>query len=275
MRSAPGPVEWLTFPAPDDPDRQYRVNVSFMLSNYECIFGQGCPGSLNKYPSADFGCCERGVTFIDDDDFAHVEEMVGQLTAEDCDNIDHVRNRGWFLASRSGKPYKTRKIGGLCIFGNRTGGAAGKAGCAFHHLAARQDRHHTETKPFICWSVPLNFSQEEPEEPGGRETTIVSAFTADAWGGTDDEEESDGRGHLGWWCVDTPDAYRGARPVYQSMEHELRKGIGDSAYERMAELLAGLERPRFPMPGQLVNRGLPMIGQITAQRFPDYVPTGE
>jgi hypothetical protein len=169
MRSAPGPVEWLTFPAPDDPDRQFRVNVSFMLSNYECIFGQGCPGSLNKHPSADFGCCERGVTFIDEDDFAHVEEMVGQLTAEDCDNIDHVRNRGWFLASRSGKPYKTRKVGSLCIFGNRTGGAAGKSGCAFHHLAARQGKHHTETKPFICWSVPLNFSQEEPEEPGGRE----------------------------------------------------------------------------------------------------------
>ena len=169
--------------------------------------------------------------------------MVGQLTAEDCDNIDHVRNRGWFLASRSGKPYKTRKVGSLCIFGNRTGGAAGKSGCAFHHLAARQGKHHTETKPFICWSVPLNFSQEEPEEPGGRETTIVSAFTADAWGGTDDDEEADGRGHLGWWCIDTPDAYRGARPVYQSMEHELRKGMGDAAYERMAELLDGHRAP--------------------------------
>ena len=39
MRSAPGPVEWLTFPAPDDPERQFRVNVSFLLSNFECIFG--------------------------------------------------------------------------------------------------------------------------------------------------------------------------------------------------------------------------------------------
>jgi hypothetical protein len=36
-----------------------------------------------------------------------------------------------------------------------------------------------------------------------------------------------------------------------------------------------MERPRFPMPGQLVNRGLPVIGQITAQRFPDHVPTTE
>ncbi len=275
MRSAPGPVEWLTFPAPDDPDRQYRVNVSFLLSNYQCIFGQGCLGSLNKKPSADYGCCERGVTFIDEDDFDHVEEMVGQLTAEDCDNIDHVRGRGWYLSSKSGKPYKTRKIDSLCIFGNRTGGPAGKPGCAFHHLAARQGKHHTETKPFICWSVPLNFSSEEPEEPGGRDTTIVSAFTADAWGGTADDEEADGRGHLGWWCIDTPDAYRGAEPVYRTMEHELRKGIGDAAYERMAELLDGIDRPRHPMPGQLVNRGLPMIGQIVAERFPDHVPAAE
>ena len=275
MRSAPGPVEWLTFPAPDDPDRQYRVNVSFLLSNYQCIFGQGCLGSLNKKPSADYGCCERGVTFIDEDDFDHVEEMVGQLTAEDCDNIDHVRGRGWYLSSKSGKPYKTRKIDSLCIFGNRTGGPAGKPGCAFHHLAARQGKHHTETKPFICWSVPLNFSSEEPEEPGGRDTTIVSAFTADAWGGTADDEEADGRGHLGWWCIDTPDAYRGAEPVYRTMEHELRKGIGDAAYERMAELLDGIDRPRHPMPGQLVNRGLPMIGQIVAKRFPDHVPAAE
>lgn len=275
MRSAPGPIEWLTFPAPDDPDRQFRVNVSFFLSNYQCIFGCGCLGSLNKKPDADYGCCERGVTFIDEDDFDHVAEMVGELTAEDCDNIDHIRTKGWYLSSRAGKPYKTRKVGELCIFGNRTGGEAGKPGCAFHHLAARQGKHHTETKPFICWSVPLNFSSEDPEEPGGRETTIVSAFTADAWGGTDDDEEADGRGHMGWWCIDTPDAYRGATPAYQSLEHELRKGIGDAAYDRMAELLSELDRPRYPMPGQRVNNGLPVIGQIVAERFPDYVPNAE
>ena len=41
--------------------------------------------------------------------------MVGQLTAEDCDNIDHIRTKGWFLSSRSGKPYKTRKVGSLDV----------------------------------------------------------------------------------------------------------------------------------------------------------------
>jgi hypothetical protein len=273
MRGASGPVEWLTFPAPDDPGRQFRVNVSFMLSTYECIFGRGCPGTLNQPPNSDIGCCERGVTFVDEDDFEHVEQMVSELTAEDCDHVDHVHTRGWYITSKHGKPYKTRKLGTACIFANRVDGPAGKPGCAFHHLAARLGTHHSETKPFICWTNPLNFSYEEPDEPGGAETTIVSAFTADAWGGTDDDEEPGGRGHMGWWCIDTPDAYRGTRPVYRSFEVELRKAIGDAAYERMAELLEGIERPRFPMPGERVNGGLPVLGQIVARRYGDHLAT--
>ncbi|MDX6485581.1 MAG: hypothetical protein QOF43_734, partial [Gaiellaceae bacterium] len=196
MRGARGPIEWLTFPSPDDPDEQYRVNVSFLLSNYQCIFGQGCPSLLNKRLDHDLGCCERGVTFIDEEDYEHVAAMVSELLPEDCDNVEHVRSRGWTVKSRAGKPYKTRKINDACIFNNRTGGPAGKPGCAFHHQAARQGKHHSETKPFICWSVPLNFSHEEPEEPNGRATTIVSAFSANAWGGTDDHEEESRRGHM-------------------------------------------------------------------------------
>jgi hypothetical protein len=262
MRAARGPVDWLTFPDPGDPHHQFRVNVSFLLSNYECIFGRGCPGVLSSEVTADVGCCPRGVTFMGEEDFAHVSEMVEQLRAEDCDNIEHVRDRGWYQSSSKGKPYKTRKLGGACIFDNRIGGPAGKPGCAFHHLAARRGIHPAETKPFICWTIPLNFSAELPEEPGGPTTTIVSAFTADAWGGTNDADEPDGRGHVGYWCVETPDAYRGASPVYRSLEHELRKGMGDAAYELMAKLLEEVERPRFPMPGRIRNGGLPMIPQL-------------
>jgi hypothetical protein len=268
VRGAAGPVEWLTFPSPDDPDHQFRVNVSFMLSNYECIFGRGCPGLLNGRSQADVGCCERGVTFMDDDDFSHVAEMVGELTADDCDNIDHVHGRGWYQSTRSGRPYKTRKIGTACIFANRAEGPAGKPGCAFHHLAGRTGRHPSDTKPFICWTVPLNFSSEEAIEPGGQTTTIVSAFTADAWGGTNDDEESDGRGHMGYWCIDTPDAYRSSQPVYRSMEHELRKGMGNAAYDALVDLLVGIDQPRHPMPGQLVNGRRPMIPLLVEARFP-------
>jgi hypothetical protein len=246
VRAADGPIEWLTFPAPDDDERQFRVNVSFLLSNYRCIFGCGCPGILEGAPPSDLGCCAHGVEFTDDDDFHHVARAVAQLTEEDADNLALIR-REWFISKR-GRPFRTDLVGEACIFANRVGGPTGKPGCAFHHLALRTGLHPSDTKPEICWSVPLNFSDEEPVEPGGRETTIVSAFTAQAWDG-----------HIGWWCIDTPEAYTATEPVYRTFEHELRKGMGDAGYERMVELLVAIPAPRFPMPAQVV-KPLPLVG---------------
>ena len=238
----------MTFPAPDDESRQYRVNVSFLLSNYRCLFGCGCPGVLAREPQPDVGCCERGVEFMDAADYAHVAAMVDELTPADFDRYDQARTAGWYQSNARG-PAKTRVVDEACIFANREGGRTGKPGCAFHHLAIRTGRHPADTKPEICWTIPFNFSDEEAIEPGGRETTIVSAFSAGAWG--DD---------VHWWCVDTPDAYSAAEPVYRTYEYELRKMMGDASYERMAELLREIPAPRRPMPGQLRAKSLPLIG---------------
>jgi hypothetical protein len=247
VRAASGPVEWLTFPAPDDEHRQFRVNVSFLLSNYRCIFGCGCPGILDDVAHADTGCCAHGVEFTDEEDFEHVAASVAQLTAEDADHIETIGRGDWYV-TKGRRALRTRMMGDVCIFANRVGGAAGRPGCAFHHLALRTGQHPSDTKPEICWSVPLNFSDEEPVEPAGRETTIVSAFSADAWDG-----------NIHWWCVDLPTAYSGTEPVYRTFEHELRKGMGDAGYERMVELLREIPAPRFPMPGQVV-KPLPLVG---------------
>lgn len=244
MRAVPGPVEWLTFPDPGDERRQFRVNVSFLLSSYRCIFGRGCPGVLDRRGCSDLGCCSHGVELVDERDAEHVAAMVEELTAEDADNVEQIRSKGWFHR-KAGRPFKTRMLGRACIFANREGGPAGKPGCAFHHLALRTGRHPADTKPEICWSIPLNVGHEEPIEPNGLETTVVTAFSADAWGGTID-----------WWCIDTPDAYGAPRPVYRTFEYELRKAMGDSAYERMVELLDEIPAPRWPMPAQR----LPVIG---------------
>jgi hypothetical protein len=229
-------MEWMTFSAPDDPTHQFRVNVSFLLSTYRCIYGAGCPSTHDDPARAYQGCCGHGVEFVDDQDFDHVATMVAELTVEDADNIAQIESR-WYDANRE-VPFKTRKLGGACIFANRPDGPTGKPGCAFHHLAERTGRHPADTKPDICWRVPLNFSHEEPAEPNGRDTTIVSAFSADAWG------------DVHWWCVDTPDAYVAKQPVYRTFEHELRKGMGDAGYERMLELLQAIPAPRFAMPTQ-------------------------
>jgi hypothetical protein len=247
VRAAEGPVEWLTFPAPDDAGMQYRVNVSFLLSTYRCIYGCGCPSLERQGPSSDLGCCELGVDFMDDDDFDHVAAMTAELTPADFDRIDEAGGDAWYYTDKKGVPVKTAMVGGACIFLNREGGPTGKPGCAFHHLAERTGRHPADTKPEICWSVPINFSAEEPFEPDGRETMIVSAFSAGAWGG------------IHWWCIDTPDAYIAKDPVYLTFEYELRKQMGDESYERMVELLREIPAPRYPMPGQLRPKSLPII----------------
>lgn len=247
VRGAAGPVEWLTFPAPDDDTHQFRVDVSFLLSNYRCIFGAGCPGLLDRPPRDDLGCCGHGAEFVDDEDFDHVAAMVDELTEEDADNIAHIRKRGWFHA-KGRRPFKTQILGGRCIFANRSDGPLGKPGCAFHHLAARTGRHPADTKPDICWRVPLNFSEEDAIEPNGRDTTIVAPFTGEAWGGD-----------IHWWCTDTADAFIAHDPVYVTFEHELRKGMGDAAYEQLVELLDEIPEPRWPSPGQRVPKALPLI----------------
>jgi hypothetical protein len=73
---------------------------------------------------------------------------------------------------------------------------------------------------------------------------------------------------MGFWCIDAPDAYRGDRAVYRSHEIELRKELGDAVYERLVELLDAIEKPRYPMPGQLVNGRRPLIPLLVQQRFP-------
>ena len=49
---------------------------------------------------------------------------------------------------------KTRIVDGACIFLNRPGFAGG-TGCALHLLALDQGRELRETKPDVCWQLPI------------------------------------------------------------------------------------------------------------------------
>lgn len=257
-------IEWLEFADPDEDSVMYRVNVSLMLSGYRCIYGSGCPSIKADLPREDVGCCAQGVGFVDDDDFNHVQNMVGELTEADCANLDHVRNKGWYIKSPKGEPRNTRKLGNKCIFANPAPEKPGDPpmGCSFHALAGRTGRHHSDTKPWTCWAVPL-FLDETYDAVTQVETIIITNVTADNWGAADpDPEEGDeGRGYFTYWCFDTPDAFVGKTPFYIDSEIELRKMMGDRPYERMAELLKDHVR-KYPLPGELVNDGKPMIADI-------------
>jgi hypothetical protein len=311
-------TQWLEFTAPNDPDEMWRVPVAFMLSSWECLFGRGCPGHFgvqdaNTQP--DVGCCSHGVFIGSRSERDFVQARVDELTDADWDadlrkrfagdkwlrtirDRPHGLHRGendtWVCSckeefddqkdaiehlSSAGFDSKTRVYNGSCVFNNKTGGSTGKIGCAFHHLGQRTGRpHHDETMPDACWQLPIGLRHD------GDGVNVLRPWDADYWGGADDDDKHDS--WMAWWCVDTPDAYVGTKPLYKTMERELRKMMGDGSYDRMVELLAPYLHniPGPPtsgsfgsplvqkMPGAVTNEGRPMLPLLIGHRTPKRSP---
>ena len=69
VTSIPGDAhEWVSF---DDPKkrRTWMFDVTFLESNWTCIFGNGCQGVLTgPTPELVQGCCSYGAHFSDEKD---------------------------------------------------------------------------------------------------------------------------------------------------------------------------------------------------------------
>ena len=77
--SAPRPPadahEWVSFEDPDE-ERTWVFDVTFLTSNWSCIYGQGCPGVLTgPAPELEHGCCSYGAHFVDKADLRRVERI--------------------------------------------------------------------------------------------------------------------------------------------------------------------------------------------------------
>jgi hypothetical protein len=264
--------DWVEFFDPEDQFKTYRVNMTFMMSPWGCLFGEGCPGLLNRGVDYERGCCERGVTFMSEDDFNNVANSVTQLTAEDWDYHGQGYDDTWYL-SRKGKPYITKKKDGRCIFSNRAErGKSGKSGCAFYSLAQRTGQNTVDLMPEIAWGVPI-MHDEEYDATREITTITITANDADDWGGEDERDASVQEGetpHMGWWCMDTPDAFRPENPpFYIGYEKALRRLFGDSFYEGLLKEIAlrgwDKQRPVTRMPGEVVNEGRPLLPLLIKQ----------
>lgn len=222
-----GPArEWVTFEDPSGPRRQWRVDVTFLSSSWECIYGCGCQGTLTE-PSPELvqGCCSYGAHFADRKDRDHVVRLARKLTDEDWQFARQGRKRGIF-ATLGKEAWRTRLVDDACIFLNRPEFSEGP-GCALHRYAMRTGLHHSETKPEVCWQLPLR--REDEDQDDGTVISTLTEFGRDGWGGGGDD--------FSWWCTEAPEAFVGTRPVYQSLEPELRSMIGDTLYERVARYL--------------------------------------
>lgn len=261
-------------------ERTFVVDMTFMLSRYGCMFGQCCsnrPHQVDgdKYSS---GCCTESVLLSrenrwspeeDNDDVARIERLLPEMDESIFANKRDADRNGVMKTSASGET-RMRVKNGRCIFANPTPKKPGDppSGCAFHHLANRKGVSHVETKPEVCWEVPLWAEYVARED--GRDEIVITGMSRSDWGGDDNypdiseavENEDyaalDGD-YISWWCVDVPDAYSENNPcLYRSEENELRRIMGDTAYDQLCAIAKTYER-RTKMPGEVVNAGKPTI----------------
>jgi hypothetical protein len=218
----------VTIPVPGKERRRWEIDVTFLTSGWQCIFGRGCQGVLTEpAPELIQGCCSYGAHANDRKDHDHIERVARRLTDDEWQFRKVGRKKGVWAAVGK-KEWRTRLVDDACIFLNRPGFAAGP-GCALHLHAMNRDVHFSETKPTVCWQLPLR--SWDRDEDDGSVTSVLSEFAREGWG--------EGGEEFAWWCTEAPEAFGGAEPVYKAMEVELRKMLGDDVYEQLAKYLDG------------------------------------
>jgi hypothetical protein len=118
------------------------------------------------------------------------------------------------------------------VFHNRTdfvrSDGRGGAGCALHGLALQQGRNPLETKPDVCWQLPIRRQYRTVEQQDGTSYTEVSIGEYDrrGWG--------PGGHDLDWYCSGNTEAHVALEPVYLTHEPELVELMGREAYAELS-----------------------------------------
>lgn len=214
---------WVEFEDPEDSENIYRCDLTWLTSNWHCIYGSGCQGIVEGKP--EMGCCTLGAHFSDEDDEARVAKQVAKLTPEIWENYEAGQKR-WTQLDEDGSR-QTRVHKGGCIFQNSPGFAGG-AGCALHHLAIRSGKSISKTKPDVCWQLPIRRDYEWRELPDGERRLIISIeeYTRSGWGS--------GGTQLHWYCTSNTTAHTSAVPVFISERDTLVEMMGQEAYDILA-----------------------------------------
>ena len=75
------PREWVEFTDPADAEQVIRGDLTWLLSSWTCVYGNGCQGVIEG--RADDGCCSHGAFYSDDDDETRVAGFAALLKKKD------------------------------------------------------------------------------------------------------------------------------------------------------------------------------------------------
>lgn len=242
-----GSHEWVSIEDPDE-YRTWVVDVTFLESSWTCIFGRGCQGVLTgPAPELVHGCCSYGAHFTDEEDLQRVEEAALTLTSSQWQFRGKGRSKRGVWRKTSDGELVTRLVDGACIFLNRPGFPAGP-GCALHQAALARGIPPLELKPDVCWQLPLRRADEVG--PDGHVTSTLGEWDRRHWG--------KGGSEFYWWCTESPEAFRGRRPVVESMRDEIVAITGPAVYDLIVAYVAS----RRARPVRLAH---PAVRRVKAQ----------
>jgi len=178
------------------------------------------------------GCCTLGAHFSDKEDRKRVEAYVDQLDADTWQfrpDRSKVRKSDWIEHDEEGEA-KTRTVEvdgqSACIFHNRNDFHLG-AGCALHALALQQGREPLETKPDVCWQLPIRRTFRNVKRQDDTEYTeiTISEYDRRGWG--------PGGHDLDWYCSGNTEAHVAVEPLYVTNAPELTELMGNRAYDEL------------------------------------------
>jgi hypothetical protein len=242
------PRAWVEVVDPADDTHVVRADLTWLLSSWTCVYGTSCQG-IAEGRAAD-GCCSHGAYYSDDEDQQRVEAFAARLKKKHWQHADLGRSAGVSVMDElDGEPNaKTRTVDGACLFLNRPGFAGGE-GCALHALALREGLHPLETKPDVCWQLPVRRSQEWVDRPDETRVLVTSIgeFDRRGWGS--------GGHDLHWWCTGSPAAHVAADPLYVTYAPELTELLGAPAYDALAALCASASLGALEHPATVAARG--------------------
>lgn len=223
--------DWVEFGDPADDEHVVRADLTWLLSNWSCVYGDGCQGIVEGAP--EHGCCAHGAFWSDQADRDRVQGFADRLTEAHWQYAEVGRALGISEDDElEGEPAsRTRTVDGACVFQNRPGFSGGH-GCALHALALREGLHPLQTKPDVCWQLPVRRNQEWATRPDEVEVLVTSI------GEFDRREWGPGGADLHWWCTGSPAAHVGSTALYLSYAAELVALIGQPAYDELARLCA-------------------------------------
>ena len=214
--------EWVSFEDPEE-ERTWVFDLTFLMSNWTCLFGQGCPGVLTgPAPELEHGCCSYGAHFTDDADRANIEAKVALLDKDEWQYRKKAAKRDPIYVNKDGETVSLI-VEGACIFLNRPDFPGG-AGCALHAAALRRGESITDWKPEVCWQAPLR--RHDETDVYGYVTSTIREWKRRDWG--------PGGAEFHWWCTaetEPADAFVGHQPVWQACRDELIAMTSPEAYE--------------------------------------------